>query len=139
MAEFIIFLSKQSYWQITKTTFVLRFVWHMAPFYHPSFMDLYDQPWRFPRYFSKWRIWLLFPFFDYDLISIYPMIEQKNDNWINISTDDSKQNHWFVHLCYEMTYIDWLVADFREMLCHFYLLAQTDTGLSFPKRYYMTL
>ena len=54
-------------------------------------------------------------------------------------TDDSNQNRWLAHLCYEMTYIDLLVADFREMLCHFYLLVQTDKGLSFPKRYYMIL
>ena len=39
-----------------------------------------------------------------------------------IDTDDSNQNYCFAHLCYEITYIDLLVADFREMLCHFDLL-----------------
>ena len=56
-----------------------------------------------------------------------------------IDTDDSNQNYCFAHLCYEITYIDLLVADFREMLCHFYILVQTDKGLSYLKRYYMTL
>ena len=62
-----------------------------------------------------------------------------NSNFTQVHTDDSNQNRWFAHLCYEMTYIDLLVADFREMLCHFYLLVQTDKGLSFPKSYNMTL
>ena len=36
-----------------------------------------------------------------------------------VGTDDSNQNRWFAHLCYETTYIDKLVADFREYFAIF--------------------
>ena len=46
--------------------------------------------------------------------------------YLMLSTVASIQNRWLAHLCYKVTYFEWLVAGFREMLQNFYLLIQTD-------------